>query len=67
MNIEVNAMGKAFDPEEVYVSLFEVVVPRYAPGSTDEQKLEQYAKVMDYPTEIKLTEFLGLGGRYPNV
>ena len=29
MNIDVNAMGKAFDPEEVYVSLFEVVVPRY--------------------------------------
>ena len=66
MNIDVNAMGKAFDPEEVYVSLFEVVVPRYAPGSTDEQKLEQYAKVMDYPKEIKLTEFLGLGGRYIN-
>lgn len=66
MNIDVNAKRKAFDPEEVYVSLFEVVVPRYTPGSTEEQKLEQYAKVMDYPKEIKLTEFLGLGGRYIN-
>ena len=62
----INAKRKHFDPEEVYVSLFEVVVPRYLPNSTEEQKLEQYARVMDFPKEIKLTEFLTLGTRYIN-
>lgn len=62
----INVKRKQFDPEEVYVSLFEVVVPKYLPNSTEEQKLEQYARVMDYPKEIRLTEFLTLGTRYIN-
>lgn len=59
-------MRKAFDPEKVNVSLFEKVVRRYTPGCSDEQMMKEYAEIMDYPKEMKLTEFLTYGTRYIN-